>query len=126
MRIILTRTARTVVIASGFLFVPLGVWTLHARSQEPHQITIKARKYQFEPTRIEVKTGEPVVITLVSEDGSHGFACKDLKLHSDTFKEGQPEKVTFTAGAPGTYEFKCAHVCGMGHHKMKGEIVVLP
>jgi cytochrome c oxidase subunit II len=117
---------RIVVLFASLLVIAVGDRTLHARPQEPHQITITARKYQFEPARIEVKSGEPVVITLVSEDGKHGFSCKGLKLHSDTFKEGQPEKVTFTASAPGTYEFKCAHVCGTGHHKMKGEIVVLP
>jgi len=126
MRIILTLTARAAVLALGFLFVPLGAWTLPVRSQEPRQITVKARKYQFDPARIEVKAGEPVVITFVSEDGSHGFGCKGLKLHADTFKEDQPEKVTFTASTPGTYEFKCAHICGTGHHKMKGEIVVVP
>jgi len=116
---------RTVVLAS-LLFIPIGEWTLHARLQEPHQITITARKYQFEPARIEVKSGEPVVITLVSEDGKHGFSCKGLTLHLDPFKEGHPGKVTFTAGSPGTYEFKCDHLCGTGHHRMKGEIVVLP
>jgi cytochrome c oxidase subunit II len=117
---------RTAVLASGLLFVPLGAWTLQARPQEPHQITITARKYQFEPARVEVKTGETVVITLVSKDGHHGFSCKNLQLHSHTFTEDEPEKITFTAGPPGTYEFKCGHVCGTGHHKMKGQIVVRP
>ena len=117
---------RTVVLVVSLLCISVGDWTLHARPQEPHQITITARKYQFEPARIEVKSGELVSITLVSEDGKHGFSCKDLNLHSDAYKEGHPGKVTLTAGPPGTYEFKCDHVCGTGHRKMKGEIVVLP
>ena len=123
---VVNAAVRSVVLVASLLFISAGDWTLHARPQEPHQITITAQKYQFEPARIEVKSGEPVVITLVSEDGKHGFICKGLKLHNDPFKEGHPGKITFTAGAPGTYEFKCDHLCGTGHHRMKGEIVVLP
>jgi cytochrome c oxidase subunit 2 len=119
-------TARTVLIVSNLLFIAVGDWRLQARPQEPRRITITARKYQFEPARIEVKSGELVSITLVSEDGKHGFLCKGLKLHNDPFREDHPGNVTFTAGSPGTYEFKCDHVCGTGHHRMKGEIVVLP
>jgi hypothetical protein len=48
---------RTVVLVASLLFISVGDWTLHARPQEPHQITITARKYQFEPARIEVKSG---------------------------------------------------------------------
>ena len=32
--------------------------------------------------------------------------------------------IEFTALMPGTYEFKCAKLCGMGHGKMKGKLIV--
>jgi cytochrome c oxidase subunit 2 len=93
---------------------------------EPKRIEVVAKKYSFEPSRIELKAGEPVEITFRSEDTKHGFASKELGLEKVVFSKDQPAKVSFTPDKPGTYEFKCARFCGMGHGKMKGEIVVTP
>jgi cytochrome c oxidase subunit 2 len=95
-------------------------------AQEPRQITVIAKKYEFEPSRIELKAGEPVEITFQSEDTKHGFVCKDLNLEKVVFAKDSPGKVTFTPDKAGTYKFKCAKFCGLGHGKMKGEIVVAP
>lgn len=94
------------------------------QAQEPRKITVVAKKYEFQPSRIELKAGELVEITFQSEDAKHGFECKDLKIDKVVFEKDKPETVTFTPEKPGTYEFKCAKFCGMGHSKMKGEIVV--
>ena len=96
------------------------------RAAEPRKIEVVAKKYSFEPARIEVKVGEPVEITFKSLDTKHGFVSKDLKLEKVVFSKDQPAKVSFTPDKPGTYAFKCARFCGMGHGKMKGEIVVTP
>jgi len=37
---------------------------------------------------------------------------------------GVDQVLEFVATKPGTYEFKCAKVCGMHHGKMKGELIV--
>ena len=94
------------------------------QAQEPQKITVTAKKYEFQPSRIEVKAGQLVEITFQSEDTKHGFECKELKLDKVVFDKETPGVVTFTPEKPGTYEFKCAKFCGMGHSKMKGEIVV--
>jgi cytochrome c oxidase subunit 2 len=94
------------------------------QAQEPQKITVTARKYEFSPSTIEVKAGTPVEITFQSEDTKHGFECKDLGIEKVVFDKDKPETVTFTPEKPGTYEFKCAKFCGMGHGKMKGSIVV--
>ena len=93
---------------------------------EPRKIEVVAKKYEFDPARIEVKVGEPVEITFKSLDTKHGFVQKDLKIAKVTFTKDKPATVTFTAEKAGTYPFKCARFCGMGHGKMKGEIVVTP
>ena len=93
-------------------------------AQEPRKITVTAKKYEFQPSRIELKAGEPVEITFQSEDTKHGFECKELNLEKVVFDKDTPAMVTLTPEKPGTYEFKCAKFCGMGHSKMKGEIVV--
>ena len=96
------------------------------RAQEPQKITVIAKKYEFNPSTIEVKAGQPVEITFQSEDTKHGFELKELGIEKIVFDKDKPETVTFTPEKPGTYEFKCAKFCGMGHGKMKGSIVVTP
>ena len=109
------------IVSAALCALPLA-----ASGAEPRKITVVAKKYEFTPSRIEVKAGEPVEITFTSEDTKHGFVSKDLKIEKIVFTRESPGKVTFTAEKPGTYAFKCARFCGMGHGKMKGEIVVTP
>jgi cytochrome c oxidase subunit II len=91
---------------------------------QARKIEVTAKKFQFDPARIEVKVGEAVEITFKSLDTKHGFECKDLGLEKVVFSKDEPATVTFTPKAAGTYRFKCAKFCGLGHGKMKGEIVV--
>jgi len=92
----------------------------------PQTVDVTAKKFEFEPRRIEVKAGQPVTLNLTSLDDEHGFECKDLGVKSVTYKKGTPRQVTFTPSKAGTFEFKCSHRCGSGHGGMKGEIVVAP
>lgn len=97
-----------------------------ALASTPREITLTGKKFEWNPARIEVRVGEIVELTLKSEDVKHGFSCKELGIKKVKFKKGEPATVTFTAKEPGTYAFKCAHLCGTGHRRMKGEIVVRP
>ena len=91
------------------------------------RIEITAKKLrQFDVTRIEAKVGETVELTLNSLDVKHGFECQELGIAKVVFDKDQPASVRFTATKPGTYEFKCANFCGMGHGRMKGQIIVSP
>jgi heme/copper-type cytochrome/quinol oxidase subunit 2 len=109
-----------------FLLVVAFTWIVTSALAESRKIDVVARKFAFEPARIEVKAGETVEITFRSEDTKHGFACKELGLEKVVFTKEEPATVTFTPDKPGTYPFKCARFCGLGHGKMKGEIVVTP
>jgi len=109
-----------------FAIVLLVSPLLSALPPEPRKITVVAKKYEFQPNRIEVKAGEPVEITFETVDTKHGFVCKERKLAKVVFTKDSPAKVAFTPETPGTYAFKCARFCGLGHSKMKGEIVVTP
>ncbi len=106
------------------LCVLASVSSVPAQDSEARKITVTAKKYEFRPSRIEVKVGEPVEIIFQSEDTRHGFTCKELDLEKVVFSKEKPQTVRFTPDKPGTYPFKCAKFCGLGHGKMKGEIVV--
>ena len=112
-------------VAVGFAALALSAQDpAPAQASEARKITVTAKKYEFTPSRIELKAGEPVEITFESEDTKHGFVCKDLKLEKVVFEKDKPVTVKFTPEKAGTYEFHCANFCGFGHGKMKGEIVV--
>jgi cytochrome c oxidase subunit 2 len=116
-------TRGSAILTAGIL---LFVALLSAQAQESRQITVMAKRYEFTPSRIELKAGQPVAIAFESEDTTHGFSCRDLHLDKVVFSKDKPQTVTFTPQQPGTYEFKCAKVCGIHHGRMKGEIVVTP
>ncbi|HEX9287016.1 MAG TPA: cupredoxin domain-containing protein [Thermoanaerobaculia bacterium] len=116
-----TRFRRLAILAS--LMIPA---LANALPPETKKIEVVAHKFAFEPSTIEVKVGEPVEITFRSTDTKHGFVSKDLGLEKVVFSKDQPATVTFTPSKAGTYSFKCARFCGLGHGKMKGEIVVTP
>jgi len=97
-----------------------------APPDQPRTIHVTAKKYEFSPSEIQVKAGEPVQIVFESTDAKHGFECPDLGLKKVTFEKDKPVTVTFTPAKAGTFDFKCANFCGFGHGRMKGHIVVSP
>jgi heme/copper-type cytochrome/quinol oxidase subunit 2 len=123
---------KSVVLASLTAAVLCGAFLLRAQdatpapsqSGEPKKITVTAKKFEFNPSHIELKINEPVEITFQSEDTKHGFEQKELGIAKVIISKDEPQTVKFTPTKVGTFPFKCAKFCGMGHSGMKGEIVV--
>jgi cytochrome c oxidase subunit 2 len=72
-----------------------------------------------------VPANREVELTLRSKDVTHGFFVRELRFKQDTVP-GMIIKVHFTATQPGTYELACAELCGLGHHRMRSVVHVLP
>ena len=103
-------------------------------------IEVSAKKYEFTPSVIHVKTGTKVRLTVHSVDETHGIKLslypEGAKKKSDPglqfdqpeqngkVEKGTDQVLEFVARTAGTYEFKCAKLCGMGHRKMKGGLIV--
>jgi cytochrome c oxidase subunit 2 len=89
----------------------------HAQAT-PRRIEIVAKRFDFTPSEITLKKGEPVILVLTSKDVQHG-----LKL--DAFnqvviaKKGESSQVQFTPTEAGTFIAQCASFCGSGHGSMK-------
>ncbi|HEY8624347.1 MAG TPA: cupredoxin domain-containing protein, partial [Casimicrobiaceae bacterium] len=49
----------------------------------PRVIAIAANRYQFAPSEITLKKGEPVTFRLTSEDMTHGLFVKDLAIDTN-------------------------------------------
>ncbi len=94
-----------------------------AGAQQPRVVEITARRFEFQPSQITVKQGEPVVLHVKSLDVTHGFYQKALGIDA-TIMPNRTTDVPVTAKAPGRYVTICDHFCGSGHGNMKMTIVV--
>jgi len=99
-----------------------------AQNTSPHaseagEIKVTAKKYEFDPNPIHVKKGDHVRLVITAVDHDHGFK-RTLFMSTKLLKQGEATTVEFTADQAGTFPFRCSHLCGMGHRKMKGELVV--
>ena len=105
------------------LLVLLGGSGYRAQAAGPKVIEITAKRFGFTPNQIVLKKGETVTIRLHSEDVTHGFFMRKLKIDTEV-AAGQTTDVTITPDTPGSYTTICDHFCGVDHGNMKMTIVV--
>jgi cytochrome c oxidase subunit II len=108
----------------------LGV-TLLSHSQQdpatasaPRVFEVVAKRFAFEPERIEVTEGDHVRLIVTSADGVHGIQIKKFKVEKLVPRGGEPVTIDFVASAAGTFPILCSEYCGNGHDAMKGALVV--
>jgi cytochrome c oxidase subunit 2 len=95
----------------------LGATVLGSQPTSPQRIEVVARRFSFEPSEITVKKGDPVTITVRSEDVTHGLVVEQLGIRTEV-KKGQAEDLKLTPETAGTFQGQCAHFCGKGHGSM--------
>lgn len=95
-----------------------------ATASAPRVIEVVAKRFAFEPSRIEVTEGERVRIVVTSADGVHGVEVKKFRLNTSVPRGGEPVTLEFTASATGEFPILCSEYCGDGHEEMKGMLVV--
>lgn len=88
-------------------------------AQTPVQtFEIHAKRFAFVPSEITVRKGEPVTLTVISDDVPHSLLIEDLDVDVAASK-GHPSQVTFSAGKPGDFKGRCGKFCGAGHGQMR-------
>jgi heme/copper-type cytochrome/quinol oxidase subunit 2 len=90
-----------------------------------HEFVVHARRYAFEPARLEVHQGDLVRITLRTEDIPHSLVVDALRIA----KKATPDRsVTFEllADRAGVYPYYCNLTLEGGCRNMTGQLVVLP
>jgi cytochrome c oxidase subunit II len=119
---------------------PLLSGQVLAQHQNAQAIELTAKKYEYSGSPIHVKAGTKVQLKITATDHDHGFKINATPDGVDSngsaglvfaspqecwqLKKGETTTVEFLAQTAGTYTFKCCHTCGLGHHGMKGQIVV--
>ena len=110
-------------LAIAAIFATAAI-TLGTRAEDaPKVVEITAKRFEFSPKEVTLKKGETVVLRLKTEDVTHGFMQRKLKVDTD-IEPGKTTDVTVTPDTPGAYTVICDHFCGAGHGNMKMKIVV--
>ncbi|WP_260702856.1 cytochrome c oxidase subunit II [Edaphobacter flagellatus] len=79
---------------------------------------------QHEINALHVPTGQPVQLTMISQDVFHSFSIPDFRVKREVIP-GRYSTVWFEATTPGTYHIFCTQYCGTKHSGMIGEVTVL-
>ncbi|MGV0876424.1 cytochrome c oxidase subunit II [Martelella sp. FLE1502] len=121
------------------LIVILFVWstrmffTVHQPPPDAMEINVVAKQWmwkfehaggQREIDELHVPVGEPVRLSMASQDVIHSLYIPALRLKQDVVP-GRYTSLWFTADKPGTYHLACAEFCGADHSEMTGRFIVM-
>ncbi len=112
--------AATFVLALGMC--AQSTWPA-TETHTPRVIEVRACRFEFRPSDISVKIGEPVQLKLVSDDVAHSLLIKELGINQ-VVTRNKPAVVSFTPTHSGTFIGQCGHFCGEGHGRMSFTIQV--
>jgi cytochrome c oxidase subunit 2 len=131
MKTIMTMTRNKIITTTllaagcGIALAAVTAKTTVARADvNPKVIEITAKKFEFTPSEITLKKGEPVILRLSSTDRVHGFMSKPLKVDTD-IAAGTTTDIAVTPDTAGDYTVICDHYCGTGHGNMKMKVSVV-
>ena len=112
-----------------FLFTTFALAAGRAAAQdhEPsiRRVSVVARKYAFEPQRIEVAQDELVRIELRTLDIAHSLTIDGYRI-SKRVSAGAPVTFEFRADREGTFPFYCNLQTDEGCRQMRGDLIVRP
>ena len=118
------RIVSTIVLAGVCELGLVGVPATIGLTRATKVIEISAKKFEFTPSQITLKKGEPVILRLHSSDRVHGFLSKPLKIDTD-IPNDSVEDIALTPDSAGDFTVICDHYCGTGHGGMKMKITVV-
>lgn len=77
-----------------------------------------------EINNLHVPIGQPIKLTMASEDVIHSFYVPAFRVKADVVP-GRYSTMWFEATATGTYHLFCAEYCGTEHSRMMGSVTVM-
>jgi len=94
------------------------------------EVTVTAESWSFDISETKIEVGKPIRFSAKSKDTVHGFAIYHPNgdvLFTMMLMPGmdKPTSLVHTFNEPGTYTVRCLEFCGLSHHEMRDEIVVV-
>lgn len=117
----------TVIFYQGFI----AYMTMQAAPPNCYDLRVSARQWAWQfiypnghvDENLHVPAGEPVRLTMTSEDVIHGLWIPALRVKQDVVP-GRYSSMWFQAGKPGTYDILCTQYCGDDHSNMLSTLEV--
>ena len=72
---------------------------------------------------LHVPLGKPTILRMTSKDVIHSFFVPEFRTKQDIVP-GMETLLWFEPTQTGRFEIGCAQLCGLGHYRMRGEVVV--
>jgi cytochrome c oxidase subunit 2 len=72
---------------------------------------------------LHVPLGKPTLLEMTSKDVIHSFFVPEFRVKQDVVP-GMEAQLWFEPTRTGTFEIGCAQLCGLGHYRMRGEVIV--
>jgi heme/copper-type cytochrome/quinol oxidase subunit 2 len=112
-----------------FLFAGFTLVAIRAagRDQGPYaqRFSVAARRYAFEPRRIDVEQDDLVRIELRTLDIAHSLTIDGYRIAKRVSPDA-PVSFEFRASQAGTFPFYCNLKTDEGCGQMRGELIVRP
>lgn len=101
-----------------------------ASGQDIIDIEVTAESWSYDISEQTIEVGRPVRFSGTSLDTMHGFAVyhpNGKVLFTMMLMPGmeRPTSLIHTFTEPGTYTVRCLEYCGLLHHEMRDELVVV-
>ena len=93
-------------------------------TQTERIIKISTKRFEFNPSVITLKRGEPVTFEFTALDITMGFKLPDFDARADVIP-GMTTRLRLRPMKTGTFVFLCDIFCGEGHENMTGKLVVV-
>ena len=95
----------------------------HIGDQE-YEVYVVANMFFYQPDPIEVPANSEVTFYVTSRDVIHSFTVPGTNINTMVIP-GEISTLTVEFDEPGEYGFICNEYCGMGHHDMVGQLIVV-
>jgi heme/copper-type cytochrome/quinol oxidase subunit 2 len=117
------RRAARITFVVGGLGTAVVTSVAQVQAPTPRPFSVAAKRYRFEPARIEVFQDDLVSVTLRTEDIAHSFTIDEYRI-AKRVGPGQPVTFEFRADRSGTFPFYCNLQTEDGCRQMRGALVV--
>jgi cytochrome c oxidase subunit 2 len=126
----------SVPLALSMVLFFVGTYVFYHLYQPPRDATevyVLGRQWMWETwhkegrreiNMLHVPVGQPVRLTMTSQDVIHSFYIPAFRVKQDVVP-GRYSTLWFEATRPGTYHLFCAEFCGTLHSAMIGQVVVM-
>ena len=109
---------------------PVSTAAMSKSGTDFQETNIMANSWYYDMSNREFEVGKPVKFSAKSGDTVHGFALYHPSgdvLFTMMLMPGMKNSTSLihTFSEPGTYTVRCLEYCGLQHHEMRDEIVVV-